>query len=1490
MEDVSLEKTLALFENAAHLLERAAECISFPGEDHKRILHCIDRLYGTILKVFQCHAPISGHGQTLDRLEGFILSVQTSIFSRFAEDESICRIFSSVLQIMQLLDEAQLKTSFLLEISLYMCQSEHKFARTDALKAVADGLAKTTAGVFVAVPRRQSEILFLLQKKLVFTIENGEEDYVVECFLIQTLGMCLARLSRSGDCKEAQNIISKTANDVFIRNKLLKKDKSIGEGAGYKEYRLFFFLASIAQQNTEPAVHQIVFQILADGYASDAPAEYFQALNILSQGCSISMYSDILGIYSKELHSTNNDAKGVLGCVKKLAEFAVDGEKASLLFESLAEAFTAAFIVNSTYAARHLTHLAHVLPRCTMSAKMRTTLFRLWLVLCYDAALPRPFLSAEEVSCIACSYAPLLDEGLFLLMQFQQNEAKALKKIKEDISMIKTRLAALLPEHTAKITKSPSAHCLFLFVFYTHYSARLCDKQPFQGLIEYLKCHAVNKAGIFDLLGGLAGCLLSAWLDRNNCFSTEEGTTLFLSLVDLMCSRFAHVQAVGMCLVQKTIEKTSVFVFNRRILESLLERAQKLHEMAEMDFDGRLICFDDRSLIDSKADHTTKVLAMNDVAAATKTILEKTGACAPNALNCFISLRLCRNHSPRCFKKRFEDSLLFEHAAQNTRTPHNLAPKLDETCFLFSSRKKGAAHLLDKILAKETHSQKSIQRAVRLVASIGWKDTAALKRVCTLVFKKGNMRSMTLLLNLLAWAETEAVDTIFIIHSIVTCEADGCLHQRLAILHAFETTLRYGPSLPPEEPADDDTQILFLEFLQAKMQCEMSWRPETAVLYAQVLATILSKARYRRSACILVAANAVFELLCSPGRIAEHRKKDLCSCALKALLLFFGWPPRTHLSSYDKRKKQHYLGKLHTLLSKKENAMKLSGGATEILMAVCSLLKAESDFEDVFHNKQTQGEQVKITDADIQQISRHALPTALLAAHSLRVSGGMVAALNGRGKTAWTAYGPELLFRHRSFWEAASKQDICYGTPLRAMHALFVLKGTKKQQLRSYALASLGRACHDELCFFVPQLVQTLRNDTAGHVQRFILQKTRHSAKFGHKLVWNLQANLHIDGETQTKKDADFDTFAGLIQKIEQGFSTLDGQLYKREMDFIKQITGVSEALRPFLRRSKDEKKKKIAELLQTIVVDEGVYLPCDDEGTVVEIDCMSGRPLQSHAKTPFMAGFYTRNRQGLMSMQNAIFKVGDDCRQDVLTLQLFCKFAAIFHTHRLPLYLYAYRTVAMAGGRGVIEVVPNSISRDQIGREKINSLYSYFVLSFGDETTQNFLEARERFVQSVAGYSVLSYFLSLKDRHNGNILIDSRGHMIHIDFGFILGLSPGGIQLEVDFKLTPEMIQVMGGQDNVNFARFREYCIRAFLLCRTYEAELTLSLEQMVDCGLPCFSGKETLKRFAEKFRSDLSPADARRYFADITHQAAENKRTFLYDVYQNRQSGTPY
>lgn len=70
--------------------------------------------------------------------------------------------------------------------------------------------------------------------------------------------------------------------------------------------------------------------------------------------------------------------------------------------------------------------------------------------------------------------------------------------------------------------------------------------------------------------------------------------------------------------------------------------------------------------------------------------------------------------------------------------------------------------------------------------------------------------------------------------------------------------------------------------------------------------------------------------------------------------------------------------------------------------------------------------------------------------------------------------------------------------------------------------------------------------------------------------------------------------------------------------------------------------------------------------------------------------------------------------------------------------------------------------------------LFEIFQHEFGMPGARRFEAARRAFLESSAAYSVATYILWAKDRHNGNLMLDNQGHFLHIDFGYILGISPG--------------------------------------------------------------------------------------------------------------------
>jgi len=255
------------------------------------------------------------------------------------------------------------------------------------------------------------------------------------------------------------------------------------------------------------------------------------------------------------------------------------------------------------------------------------------------------------------------------------------------------------------------------------------------------------------------------------------------------------------------------------------------------------------------------------------------------------------------------------------------------------------------------------------------------------------------------------------------------------------------------------------------------------------------------------------------------------------------------------------------------------------------------------------------------------------------------------------------------------------------------------------------------------------------------------------------------------------------------------------------------------------------------------------------------------------------------------IVKSGDDLRQEQFASQLIALFDMIFKEEGLDLWLHSYDVLAVSPDSGIIECVPDTISLDSLKKNdpSYTNLKNFFIRYFGRTNSEGFIKARENFAKSLAAYCIVCYILQIKDRHNGNLLLDAEGHIVHIDFGFILGsLGPGRMNFEGDvpFKLTSEFIQVLGGPESSTFRSFRTMCCKGYLAARKRREQFVLMIEMMSNKStLPCFqSGPEaTIRALDQRFSLEKSRAGCISFVNDLIDTSINHWRQRYYDVYQS-------
>ena len=164
------------------------------------------------------------------------------------------------------------------------------------------------------------------------------------------------------------------------------------------------------------------------------------------------------------------------------------------------------------------------------------------------------------------------------------------------------------------------------------------------------------------------------------------------------------------------------------------------------------------------------------------------------------------------------------------------------------------------------------------------------------------------------------------------------------------------------------------------------------------------------------------------------------------------------------------------------------------------------------------------------------------------------------------------------FWAAVS--------PLVALK-FFLPEYEGEAHLVQFAMRVLEQHPVELVFFYVPQVVQGLRTDELGYVERFIFETAQLSQLFCHQIIWNMKANCYKDDDAE-EEDPMKPTFDRMTERIVNSLSGDAKDFYDREFTFFDTVTSISKKLQPYIKKSKAEKKVRRGGLVSAELTSSG--------------------------------------------------------------------------------------------------------------------------------------------------------------------------------------------------------------------------------------------------------------------------------------------------------------
>ncbi|KAI0980932.1 hypothetical protein GJ496_000311 [Pomphorhynchus laevis] len=476
--------------------------------------------------------------------------------------------------------------------------------------------------------------------------------------------------------------------------------------------------------------------------------------------------------------------------------------------------------------------------------------------------------------------------------------------------------------------------------------------------------------------------------------------------------------------------------------------------------------------------------------------------------------------------------------------------------------------------------------------------------------------------------------------------------------------------------------------------------------------------------------------------------------------------------------------------------------------------------------------------------------------------------------------------------------------------------------VRSFAINCLRQSNLDDICFFLPQLIQVLRYENKVKLKRETndnrsLSNTKSPAnrKTSKKVVLSELAKFLIEKSCSDLKIATgfywyckvefewmcrIDRNSPFILSYQCIFSELFSQLrnhseksrkiyrqLSQQRKLIEKLIELSLILKKHHGSNANRQEKLFSILSQeeNILNYNFVKFPepfpslIDPNVIITGIyadKCKVYQSAQLPCKIVFRSIFDDKRKD----FHTVIFKNGDDLRQDQLVMQLINLMDKIMKQDQLDLQLTPYEVLATGYNVGLVEYVESMTLRTI--KQTHQTIRNYFLSISSKHNVDKHLQIKidadllDSYVRSCAGYCVITYLLGVGDRHLDNLMLRPTGQIFHIDFSFIFGRDPKPLPPAV--KVNKDMIIAM--EEKVT--DFRKHCFTAFLHLRRHANVIFDLLSVMLDASIADISSEphRVVTKVYEKFHFHLDDESAVSYLQRTIDQSISALVPQLMDI----------